>query len=72
MSVAESIFVSLRPPCFDFNVLELEAAFKQNPKALILFNSSNPTEKAFTFEDIKTIADLSEKYDVFVITDEVY
>ncbi|MBU3100572.1 MULTISPECIES: pyridoxal phosphate-dependent aminotransferase [Clostridium] len=72
LSGAEPIFVSLRPPCFNFNVLELETAFKQNPKALILCNPSNPTGKVFTFEELKTIADLAEKYDVFVITDEVY
>lgn len=72
LSGAEPIFVSLKPPSFDFNVLELEAAFKQNPKALILCNPSNPTGKVFTYAELKIIADLAEKYDVFVITDEVY
>ena len=36
------------PPTFDFNVDELEAAFKQHPKALILCNPSNPCGKVFT------------------------
>jgi len=72
LSGAEPIFVSLRPPSFNFKVLELEAAFKQNPKALILCNPSNPTGKVFTYAELKIIADLAEKYDVFVITDEVY
>lgn len=72
LSGAEPIFVSLRPPSFNFNIIELEAAFKQNPKALILCNPSNPTGKVFTYDELKIIADLVEKYDVFVITDEVY
>ena len=69
---AEPIFVSLRPPSFNFDASELEAAFKQKPKALILCNPSNPTGKVFTYDELKIIADLAEKYDAFVITDEVY
>ena len=72
LSGAEPIYVPLYPPQFNFNVDELEAAFKQKPKALILCNPSNPCGKVFTYDELKTIADLAEKYDTFVITDEVY
>jgi aspartate/methionine/tyrosine aminotransferase len=72
LSGAEPIYVPLYPPDFHFNTNELEAAFKQHPKALILCNPSNPSGKVFTFDELKTIADLAEKYDAFVITDEVY
>jgi L-glutamine---4-(methylsulfanyl)-2-oxobutanoate aminotransferase len=72
LSGAEPIYVPLYPPDFHFNTDELEAAFKQHPKALILCNPSNPSGKVFTFDELKTIADLAEKYDSFVITDEVY
>jgi aspartate/methionine/tyrosine aminotransferase len=72
LSGAEPIYVPLYPPDFHFNTDELEAAFKQHPKALILCNPSNPSGKVFTFDELKTIADLAEKYDAFVITDEVY
>lgn len=72
LSGAEPIYVHLRPPHFNFDVNELEEAFKQNPKALILCNPSNPTGKVFTLEELQTIARLAEKYDTFVITDEVY
>ncbi len=69
---AEPIYVPLYPPEFNFNPEELEAAFQQKPKALILCNPSNPSGKVFTYEELKVIADLAEKYDAFVITDEVY
>ena len=72
LSGAEPIYVPLYPPEFNFNVDELENAFKQQPKALILCNPSNPCGKVFTYEELKIIADLAEKYNTFVITDEVY
>ena len=72
LSGAEPIYVPLHPPTFDFNVDELEAAFKQHPKALILCNPSNPCGKVFTRTELETIADLAKKYDAYVITDEVY
>ena len=72
LSGAQPIYVPLYPPEFDFNPDELEAAFKQHPKALILCNPSNPCGKVFTYNELKFIADLAEKYDTFVITDEVY
>ncbi|MBO4896694.1 MAG: pyridoxal phosphate-dependent aminotransferase [Clostridia bacterium] len=72
LSGAEPIYVPLHPPEFNFSVDELEKAFSQKPKALILCNPSNPCGKVFTFEELKIIADLAKKYDAFVITDEVY
>lgn len=72
LSGAEPIYVPLYPPEFNFNADELEAAFKQRPKALILCNPSNPCGKVFTYDELKLIADLADKYDTFVITDEVY
>ena len=72
LSGAEPIYVPLYPPEFNFDPNELEAAFRQKPKALILCNPSNPCGKVFNYDELKIIADLAEKYDAFVITDEVY
>ena len=69
---AEPIYVPLYPPEFNFRPEELEAAFRQNPKALILCNPSNPSGKVFTRQELQFIADLAGKYDAYVITDEVY
>ena len=69
LSGAQPIYVPLYLPEFDFNPDELEAAFKQHPKALILCNPSNPCGKVFTYNELKFIADLAEKYnaDNFVL-----
>ena len=72
LSGAEPIYVPLYPPEFNFREDELEAAFRQHPKALILCNPSNPCGKVFTLAELQIIADLAERYDAFVITDEVY
>lgn len=41
-------------------------------EALVLCNPSNPCGKVFTREELEIIAGLAKKYDVYVITDEVY
>ena len=72
LSGAEPIYVPLTPPGFLFDENALEDAFRQGVKALILCNPSNPSGKVFTKDELRTIADLSIKYDAYVITDEVY
>ena len=73
LSGAEPVYVPLKPPAFDFDADELEAAIRQEGvKALILCNPSNPCGKVFTREELSVIAGLAIKYDIYVITDEVY
>ncbi len=72
LSGAEPIYVPLIPPEFNFDPEVLEEAFRQKPKAIIVCNPSNPCGKVFTREELTIIANLSKKYDTFVITDEVY
>ncbi|MDR0852316.1 MAG: aminotransferase class I/II-fold pyridoxal phosphate-dependent enzyme [Clostridiales Family XIII bacterium] len=86
LSGADPVFVPLVPPTFTFDPAVLEAAIaggacgdhagaltdKAGAKALILCNPSNPSGKVFTKEELETIAALAIKYDLFVITDEVY
>lgn len=72
LSGAEPIYVPLRPPDFGFDSADLEKAFEQKPKAIVVCNPSNPTGKVFTREELMEILRLAEKHDVFVITDEPY
>lgn len=69
----EPVFVPLDPPNFTFDANKLEEAFKDpKTKAMILCNPSNPSGRVFTKDELQTIADLAIKYDVIIITDEVY
>lgn len=73
LSGAEPIYVPLKPPAFTFDADELEAAMKQpGVKAMILCNPSNPCGRVFTRQELSVIAELAIRYDLFVITDEVY
>ena len=72
LSGAEPVYVPLAPPTYDFDLAQLEAAFAQGAKALVLCNPSNPCGKVFTRGELLAIAGLVEKYDAYVITDEVY
>ena len=70
---AEPTYVELHAPEFTFDEAELEAACaKTNTKALILCNPSNPTGHVFSRAELDVIARLADKYDLWVITDEVY
>ena len=73
LSGANPIYVPLIPPTFSFDADRLETAMKRDKvKALILCNPSNPCGKVFSKEELELIASLAIKYDIYVITDEVY
>ena len=72
LSGAEPIYIPLRPPEFNFDPEELENAFRQGARVLILCNPSNPCGKVFSRKELECIAFLAEKYDAYVVTDEVY
>lgn len=72
LSGAEPVYVPLLPPDFTFDKMRLEEAFRQGVKAIILCNPSNPCGKVFSREELLYIGSLAEKYDAFVVTDEVY
>ena len=68
----EPIFVPLAPPDFGFDPDVLEDAFRQNPKAILICNPSNPSGKVFTREELTLIGEMATRYDAYVIMDEVY
>ena len=72
LSGAEPVYIPLNPPDFTFDLNLLEKAFADGCKALILCNPSNPCGKVFTLQEMQAIAELAIKYDIYVITDEVY
>lgn len=58
----------------DFKVRpeELRAAITPRTKALILNSPSNPTGMVYSAGDLKVIADICVKHQVYVISDEIY
>src|SRR5262245_51683345 len=65
-------YVQLRRPDWSFDPQELEAAFNNKTKAIIVNTPNNPTGKIFSPEELGHIARLCEKWDTLAITDEIY
>ena len=72
LSGAEPVYVPLIPPSFEFDRVQLENAFIQGAKAIIICNPSNPCGKVFTCDELMYIAELCKKYDTYAVVDEVY
>ncbi len=69
---ATPLFVPLREPDWTMDPEELQRAFVQNPKALILNTPANPSGKVFSREELATIARFCLHHGTCVITDEIY
>ncbi|MGQ9695759.1 MAG: pyridoxal phosphate-dependent aminotransferase [Thermodesulfobacteriota bacterium] len=69
---ATPLFVHLRPPAWAIDLEELERAFAQKPKAMILNSPGNPSGKVFSQSELEIIARYCQERDVWVITDEIY
>ena len=57
---------------FKISSKQLEEAMGPKTKALILNNPSNPTGMLYTRAELEAIAEVCKKYDIYVISDEIY
>ena len=65
-------YVQLRVPDWTFDEKELEAAFNDHTKAIIINSPNNPTGKVFSRQELECISRLCQKWDVLAVTDEIY
>ncbi len=72
ISGAKPVYVPLRPPSWTFDPDELRRAFSGRTRALILNTPHNPTGHVFSEEELRYIAELCQRHNVYVITDEIY
>lgn len=57
---------------FRFDIADLKKLVSPKTKLLILNSPSNPTGGVLEKEDLEKIAQLSKKYDFYILSDEVY
>ena len=57
---------------FQINVDRLESLITERTKALVINSPSNPTGNCLTVETMEKIAEIAEKYDLIVISDDIY
>lgn len=65
-------FVTLHKPDFSFDFRELENTISHKTKAIVINNPHNPTGKVFSNEELSFIYELARRYDLYIISDEVY
>ena len=69
---AVSRLVTLHPPYWTFDPVELRAAFSNKTKAIIVNSPNNPNGRVFTRQELTFIAELAQEFDALVLTDEIY
>ncbi len=57
---------------FKFTAKELEEAITDKTKAIILNTPSNPTGMVYSEKELREIAEVIKKHDLYVISDEIY
>ena len=72
LSGAVPRYVTLHEPDWTFDPEALAAVFNNRTRAIIINSPNNPTGKVFSREELTTIAELCERWDVLAITDEIY
>lgn len=57
---------------FQINIERLEGLITERTKALVINSPSNPTGNCLTADTMEKIAEIAEKYDLIVISDDIY
>ena len=57
---------------FKFTAEDLEAAITDKTKAIIINTPSNPTGMVYSEKELREIAEVIKKHDLYVISDEIY
>ena len=57
---------------FKATVADFEAAITPKTRAIILNSPSNPTGMVYTEEELRAIADMAVRHNIYVVSDEIY
>ncbi|CAL4866313.1 Methionine aminotransferase [Asticcacaulis sp. MM231] len=64
--------VQLSPPYWQFSDDDLKAVFTSRTKLVLITTPNNPTTHCFTPEQLSLLADYCERFDAYVLSDEVW
>ena len=64
--------VTLSPPDWTFDAGELAGAFNERTRGVVVNTPNNPTGKVFSRDELEVIAELCQRWDAIVFTDEIY
>jgi len=69
---AKPIFVPLIGPNWDLDIERLAASITARTRAIVLNTPHNPTGKVFSRAEISAVAELAQRHNLLVFTDEIY
>jgi N-succinyldiaminopimelate aminotransferase len=72
MAGATARYYTLEFPDFELDLEALGALFNERTRLILLNTPHNPTGKVFRRDELEAIAELCRRWDVLVLTDEVY
>lgn len=65
-------YVDLCPPDWTYSREALESAFTEKTRLIVLCTPSNPSGKVFDEAELRHIAPLAKRHNVWIATDEIY
>ena len=68
---AKAVLITLKPP-FKLKASDVKKAISSKTKVILLNTPSNPTGAMIDEEELKKIADIAVKNNIFIIADEIY
>lgn len=66
------VFVDLQAPDWSYDSKQLAAAFSDRTRMVLINTPANPTGKVFTEAELREIAELAERHNAWLVTDEIY
>ncbi|PWC56395.1 aminotransferase [Azospirillum sp. TSO22-1] len=65
-------YVNLKAPDWSFTRADLEAAFSDKTKLVLINDPLNPAAKVFSRAELELLAEFVQRFDAFAVCDEVY
>ncbi|MCP9455265.1 MAG: aminotransferase class I/II-fold pyridoxal phosphate-dependent enzyme [Nitrospira sp.] len=69
---AVPVTVRMESPAWTFTLTQLEHAVTAKTKAVVVNSPGNPSGKVWTRDELERVATIAKKYDLFVLSDEIY
>jgi aminotransferase len=65
-------YVDLSPPDWSYEQADLEAAFTERTRMILINTPNNPTGKVYDEAELRAITELANRHNIWIVTDEIY
>lgn len=65
-------YVDLAPPDWSYDRAQLEQAFNDRTKMILINTPANPSGKVYSEDELRHIAELANRHNAWIVTDEIY